>query len=303
MEVLDKSWIKRPRNSLEYAQGVSRFIEFAFAHHSADGTIICPCNACAFKKWLTRDEVYDHLICTQFPIGYTFWFYHGERSIGETSNVSSSIFSDVQQNSMADEQHPMVEVDSIQNLISEGLGVGGNIRNGTPVIANEVIDGGAQILDPTKSHATLEAKGFSELLKDGEEPLYEGCTRYSKLSFLLKLFHIKSFCGMTDKSMKIILELLSDAFEYARIPNENRETCKVCNRSRWKTYKKKCPAEASSIIGNKKKKHLAKVLHYFPLKSRLKRLFYSSKTAADMRWHATAENKDNAMRHPRDSEA
>nr|XP_025650886.1 uncharacterized protein LOC112747020 isoform X1 [Arachis hypogaea] len=85
--------------------------------------------------------------------------------------------------------------------------------------------------------------------------------------------------------------------------DENRETCKVCNRSRWKTDKKKGPAEASSIIGNKKKKHPAKVLRYFPLKSRLKRLFYSSKTAADMRWHATAENKDNAMRHPRDSEA
>ncbi|XP_016192398.1 uncharacterized protein LOC107633273 [Arachis ipaensis] len=285
MEVIDKSWIKRPRNSLEYAQGVSRFIEFAFAHHSADGTIICPCSACAFKKWLTRDEVYDHSICTQFPIGCTFWFYHGERSIGETSNVSSSSFSDVVQNPLANEQHPMVEVDSIRNLISEGLGVGGNNRQGTPIIVNEVSDGGGERPMPSETPETLEAKGFSELLKDGEEPLYEGCTRYSKLSFLLKLFHIKSLCGMTDKSVKMILELLSNAFEYARTPSSFYKAKKIISKLSLDCTKiHACPNNCILYWGEDENME-------------------TCKTAADMRWHATAENKDNTMRHPRDSEA
>jgi len=32
------------------------------------------------------------------------------------------------------------------------------------------------------------------LIWDNNEPLYEGCTKYSKLSFMLKLYHIKNAC-------------------------------------------------------------------------------------------------------------
>ena len=39
--------------------------------------------------------------------------------------------------------------------------------------------------------------------------------------------------------------------------------------------------------GNKRKKIPAKVLRYFPLKSRLQRMFMSSKIAEHMRWHAS----------------
>jgi len=31
---------------------------------------------------------------------------------------------------------------------------------------------------------------FDVLLKDSNEPLYKGCRKYSKLSFMLKLYHI-----------------------------------------------------------------------------------------------------------------
>ena len=58
-----------------------------------------------------------------------------------------------------------------------------------------------------------------------------------------------------------------------------------------------------SLLTRKKNKIPAKVLRYFPLKPRLQRLFLSSKTAEDMRWHATDTNNDGMLRHPRDSEA
>jgi len=55
---------------------------------------------------------------------------------------------------------------------------------------------------------------FDALLKDNNEPLYEGCEKYSKLSLMLKLYHIKCMCRMSDKSMTMILYFLKDAFEH-----------------------------------------------------------------------------------------
>ncbi|XP_020209291.1 uncharacterized protein LOC109794234 [Cajanus cajan] len=137
--------------------------------------------------------------------------------------------------------------------------------------------------------------------------------------------------------MTMILELLQDAFEHAKIPSsfyeakktinklglnyekihvcpnncmlywgnsedEERETCKVCNASRWKS-RAKTSKSGLSDDNNNMKKVPAKVLRYFPLKPRLQRLFLSSKTTEDMRWHAVNRTNDEMMRHPRDSEA
>jgi len=100
----------------------------------------------------------------------------------------------------------------------------------------------------------------------------------------------------------MILELLTDAFEYAKFPSsfyeakkviqklglnytkidvcpktcmlywgedEKLENCKYCKKSRWKK------------IGTSGKKKLpVKVLRYFPLKPRLQRLFMSPKIAS-----------------------
>ncbi|KAK2397248.1 hypothetical protein QL285_058843 [Trifolium repens] len=139
---------------------------------------------------------------------------------------------------------------------------------------------------------------------------------------------------MSDKAMTMILELLQDAFEHAKIPSsfyeakktitklglnyekipvcpndcmlywgnredEERETCKVCHTSKWKSRIK----SKHETGADDNKKIPAKVLRYFPLKPRLQRLFLSSKTSEDMRWHALSSNNDGMMRHPRDSEA
>lgn len=62
---------------------LNNFLDFAFQHSTSSGTIICPCKKCGFRKWRTRPEVYDHLICKLFPEGYTFWCRHGETVSGE----------------------------------------------------------------------------------------------------------------------------------------------------------------------------------------------------------------------------
>ncbi|WCJ29242.1 hypothetical protein M5689_010888 [Euphorbia peplus] len=59
--------------------------------------------------------------------------------------------------------------------------------------------------------------------------------------------------------------------------------------------------ETSSTKG---KKIAAKVLKYFPLIPRLKRLFFSQrKTTSDMRWHEEHCKKDGKLRHPAYGEA
>ncbi|KAI9085200.1 hypothetical protein K1719_032833 [Acacia pycnantha] len=52
------------------------------------------------------------------------------------------------------------------------------------------------------------ARQFFNLMDESDRPLYQGCQKYSKLSFLIKLYHIKCMCGITDKAMSMFLELL-----------------------------------------------------------------------------------------------
>jgi len=178
-----------------------------------------------------------------------------------------------------------------------------------------------------------EIAQYMKFMHDGQQSLYEGCDKYSKLSFLLKLYHIKCLCRITDKAMSMILELLADAYDYAKIPSsfyepkkiinkfglhytkidacpndcmlyygedKVREFCTKCNESRWKKTKK-----SNNIVGatKKQKKVLAKVLRYFPLKPRLQRMFMSSKIVEHMQWHASRSTHEGILRHPSDFEA
>ncbi|KAI9112495.1 hypothetical protein K1719_016418 [Acacia pycnantha] len=73
------------------------------------------------------------------------------------------------------------------------------------------------------------AREFFSLMDKSDRPLYQGCQKYSKLSFLIKLYHIKCMCGITDKAMSMFLELLRDAFPDADIPSSFYEAKKIIN--------------------------------------------------------------------------
>ena len=74
--------------------------------------------------------------------------------------------------------------------------------------------------------------------------------------------------------------------------NETLDKCPVCDEPRYK------------FCNGKGKKIPQKVLHHFPLKSRLQRLFMSRHTASDMRWYKEKQiSEEGVLRHPADSEA
>ncbi|KAK9943497.1 hypothetical protein M0R45_009103 [Rubus argutus] len=73
--------------------------------------------------------------------------------------------------------------------------------------------------------------------------------------------------------------------------NEKLDKCPECNELRYKSN------------DGKRKKVPQKVLRYFPLKPRLKRLFMSRHMATDMKWHKRKrQNEEGFLKHPTDSE-
>ena len=111
---MEKSWINLPQNTTEYAKGLEKFLDFAIANRSVDGRIKCPCPNCKFRRWLTRNEVYEHLILKQFPVGYTRWIWHGESSVVDTSN--SGCCANEPSTSQSSEN-------SMQNMINDAFGI------------------------------------------------------------------------------------------------------------------------------------------------------------------------------------
>ena len=66
------------------------------------------------------------------------------------------------------------------------------------------------------------------------------------------------------------------------------EKCPTCQASRYR------------VNDSKGKKIPHKILRYFPLTPRLRRLYMSRKTAKDMRWHSDKRVDDGVGRHPAD---
>ncbi|CAN1335190.1 hypothetical protein LINPERPRIM_LOCUS36661, partial [Linum perenne] len=179
----------------------------------------------------------------------------------------------------------------------------------------------------------VEALKFYKLVEANQTELYPGCTSHSKLSFIIRLFHVKCLGKWSVKSFTMLLELLREVIpsgdtlpksyhevkkfisdlglSYQTIDacqndcmlfwknHLNEPNCLVCGADRWKST-------PSNAVGTAKKKTNNvpfKRLRYFPLGPRLQRLFMSADTAILMRWHAEKRVSDGVLRHPADSPA
>jgi len=191
--------------------------------------------------------VFNHLICKQFPKNYKVWIWHGETYKTMELRDTEAI------------DEPLQDENPVIDMINDAFG-----NNKHHDVEPDMYEEAYEFVDTVPNEVNEE---IVDLLKDGIEELYEGCRKYSKLSFLLRLYHIKCLCDMTDKAMTMVLELLKDAFENAKIPtsfyeakkviyklglnytkidvcpkscmlyweeDENLQICKHCRKSRWK---------------------------------------------------------------------
>ncbi|XP_025628721.1 uncharacterized protein [Arachis hypogaea] len=242
--------------------------------------IHCPCPSCGFRLFQTREDAYDHLLLKPFPAKYTFWLHHGERRVGDSSSETQEI------------DPGSVYRDPLRDMVREAFNFPGSVVDEDDS-GNKDFEGDADELPYLYSEPSQAARHFDELLEDGEQELYPGCAKFSKLAFLVRLYHIKCLCGVSDKAFGMILELLCEAFEHAKIPgslhdakriirnsgsDQELSRCKICGTLIWKQKTRRNSIVRINVVVKKNgKPQAAKVLRYFPIVPRLQRMFMSLK--------------------------
>lgn len=291
------------RSSREYYDGVDAFVNFAFRNCPADGVIKCPCTKCTCLFKRNKDTVREHLYLDGVIKDKDFWQFHGE---GDTSHKALN----------TRDGHAFASSDgAIHEMLLDAFGL--------PRTPKE--DGASNnVMCPTDDRSSR----FFRLIQDAEQPLYPGCKKFNKLSFIVRLFNIKCLGHWTGKSFDMLLKLLKEAlpegetlpsswyetkkiigefgYKYKKIdacPNDcvlfwkakaNLDECPKCGASRWK-ISKNCKKNGEN------KKVAKKVLRHFPLIPRLQRMYMCSRVAESMRWHEEDRKEDGILRHPADS--
>ncbi|XP_062012557.1 uncharacterized protein LOC133729103 isoform X3 [Rosa rugosa] len=290
---MDRSWIQLPtRGRREYINGVKQFMNFAIAHMKPGSDLIpCPCMDCNNFRKYSPDQVEDHLYANGMAKGYTKWTDHGEND--DDFELEDDIL----------ESENEEDVDDVVEMLNE-----------------------FQAHDDRESQEhvpIMEENKFRRLMRDAEQELYPGCRKFSKLSFIVKLLHLKIMFRGSNKFFSALLELVKEALPDGNTcPRSHYESKKIirdlglsydkihaCKNDCvlfWEEYEDKleCPIcqEPRYSFDNGKKKIPQKILRYFPLTPRLQRLFISKKTAVDMKWHKDKRPDDEYMRHPADSQ-
>ncbi|KAF7150380.1 hypothetical protein RHSIM_Rhsim02G0158700 [Rhododendron simsii] len=305
---MDRSWMEiRNRRHPLYIEGVKEFIKFAIDHMPPSETLIwCPCIRCNNFNKMTPDEVEEHMYAWGVVVAYNRWVYHGEEFDQENNG---------QGNTNIEEEG--ITVDAMQEILDD-------VR--AEQFANDWTGSSATGHGPDMPN-DLQGEGnkFARLMRDAEKELYPGCEKFSVLSFIMMLLHIKLISKWSNNSFDMLLKLLSDAFPPgATIPRTYKEAKKVI-RDLGLTYKKihvckndcvlfwkdyefedTCPScntpRYKEVQKGKSKRVPHKVLRYFPVKQKLRRFFGSRKIAEDMTWHKDKRvEEEGVMRHPADS--
>ena len=159
------------------------------------------------------------LVCKPFPQGYTFWCHQGETMLGEPILVNGDGITSIENE------------DPIQIMINDAFGLFVTCTNEESFTSSfehrDEVEG--NVLE-SQHGGNIMPKDLLDLLKDGDQPLYDGCTKYSKLSFLVKLYHIKVLCQISNKAMDMILKLLHDSFKHANILSSNYDAKNLLNK-------------------------------------------------------------------------
>ncbi|WVY89454.1 hypothetical protein V8G54_034968 [Vigna mungo] len=174
----------------------------------------------------------------------------------------------------------------METMINEAFGhyrqEGTNIGSSQPVGVNNVLNE-----RPRENH-----NEFNEFLNDGNQILCDG-SKYTKLEFVIKLYHIKVLCRLSDKAMTMILDLLRDTFSKPKLPFSVYEAKKIINKLGLNYTKiDACPNDCMLYLRDDEKD------------------LETCKHCGTSRWNPKKKKKQPAkitrmdlMRHPRDGEA
>nr|ABA97662.1 transposon protein, putative, CACTA, En/Spm sub-class [Oryza sativa Japonica Group] len=229
-----------------------------------------------------------------------------------------------------------VEDDNIPDF-AQYVGFEGNQTGEEEIAAdgNDVADDLGQMLQDANEdcESEKEAHKLDKMLEDHTTSLYPDCEQgHKKLDTTLEFLQWKAKNGVSDKAFGDLLKLVKNilpegnklpktTYEAKKIvcplglevqkihacPNdcilyrgeeyENLEACPVCIALRYK-IRRDDPGEVDGQLT--KKRIPAKVMWYFPIIPRLRRLFRNKGNTRMMRWHAEERQQDRMLRHPAD---
>ena len=110
---------------------------------------------------------------------------------------------------------------------------------------------------------------------------------------LNSMYSVKRFLRKFDLKYQKIYAFVNDCCLF-RGEKAELNVCPKCNVLRWKVDKH----TQEVLVGE-----AAKILRYFPIIPRLKRMFRSKEMAESLRWRSINKNIDGKMRHPVDTPA
>jgi len=129
------------------------------------------------------------LLTNRFIEDYLCWYVYGELFVPNESIVERVVGS----TSSTSNVHEVVNDNSnpYRNMVMDAMRMNeGNVSE-CPIIEEE---------------PNTDAVRFFDLLKDSDEPLWDGCTNYNKLSAVAQVFTIKSDHGLSDAGYDKIIE-------------------------------------------------------------------------------------------------
>ncbi|KAJ7959735.1 Transposon protein, putative, CACTA, En/Spm sub-class [Quillaja saponaria] len=177
-----------------------------------------------------------------------------------------------------------------------------------------------------REEPNCDAQNFYDLLKNADEPLWEGCDWHSRLSAVTQLLNCKSEFNMSESLYDRLISIIKGMLPKDEKLPENFYRSKQMVKKLGLGYEKihVCPNDCMLYYGEKDKKlrecricgHSRyqpktrsskidvpyKILCHFPLAPRLQRLFMLKNTAQHMTWH-DQRRANGIMIHPSDGEA
>lgn len=251
---LNKAWMKlKSRSSSDYIYGVDSFLDFALSsveeNEKETITIRCPCNSCRTIFYKRKCDVRFDLLKWGMYEKYTSWEFHGE--LYDDSSDEEN-----------DNGNDFGNHDSGFAMLQDACGVA------TMNVGLDEDTSNENNLMPEEPNA--DAQKFYRLLKEYQQPLTVDGTTMSKLSYIVKLLHLKVLNKWSDSSFDSLLKLQRQAYgstipdsyyeakklikdlglDYIKIDacqndcilywkeKENLTKCPTCGLSRWKSDEK-----------------------------------------------------------------
>ncbi|KAH1122276.1 hypothetical protein J1N35_005436 [Gossypium stocksii] len=213
---MDRTWMNLSRVSDEYRNGVQTFLNFAFQNTSQENMILCPCKKCGNINWHYREVVYEHLIVDSFIREYKRWIFHGECTSSRTSAMINMPYPQ-------SAYHQSVKEDDMEGMLRDAFNMRNDGLQSFPpdlVAFDDYNFGGNTFTETGKSvpdeQPNEEAAKFYTLLGEMNEELYEG-SKFSKMSFCIRLFHLKCLGGWIGNCLIMLLEFLREMFPFLKI--------------------------------------------------------------------------------------